>query len=298
MPSPVHASHDHAHETTTRLRTAFVLNLTFTLVEVVGGLFTNSLAILSDSLHDLGDSLSIGFSWWMENRAHRPSQGRYSYGFRRLSLVAALVNAIILILGSLIVLGQAFPRLFDPQASNARGMLILAVLGIVVNGAAVLRMRGGRGMNAQMIAWHLLEDVLGWVAVLIVSLSLLVTEIQILDPLLSMLITGYVLYNVIRNLRKTVAIFLQAAPADLDVHAIEHELETIAHVLSTHHTHAWSLDGEHHVLTTHLVVPAGASKTEIVQVKADALRLFRQIDLEHTTIEVEYEDEDCRMRDE
>jgi cobalt-zinc-cadmium efflux system protein len=298
MPSPVRAAHDHAHDTTTRLRTAFVLNLTFTLVEVVGGLFTNSLAILSDSLHDLGDSLSIGFSWWMENRAHRPSQGRYSYGFRRLSLVAALVNAIVLILGSLIVLGRAIPRLFDPQPSNARGMLVLAVLGIVVNGAAVLRMRGGRGMNAQMIAWHLLEDVLGWVAVLIVSLSLLVTDIQILDPLLSMLITGYVLYNVIRNLRKTVAIFLQAAPADLDVHAIEHALETITHVLSTHHTHAWSLDGEHHVLTTHLVVPAGASKTEIVQVKADALRLFRQIDLEHTTIEVEYEDEDCRMRDE
>ena len=127
MPSPVHASHDHAHETTTRLRTAFVLNLTFTLVEVVGGLFTNSLAILSDSLHDLGDSLSIGFSWWMEKRAHRPSQGRYSYGFRRLSLVAALVNAIILILGSLIVLGQAIPRLFEPQPSNARGMLLLAV---------------------------------------------------------------------------------------------------------------------------------------------------------------------------
>ncbi|MBF8256727.1 MAG: Cadmium, cobalt and zinc/H(+)-K(+) antiporter [Anaerolineales bacterium] len=298
MPSPVRASHDHAHDTTTRLRTAFVLNLTFTLVEVVGGLFTNSLAILSDSLHDLGDSLSIGFSWWMEHRAHRPSQGRYSYGFRRLSLVAALVNAVVLILGSLIVLGQAIPRLFAPQPSNARGMLVLAVLGIIVNGAAVLRMRGGRGMNAQMIAWHLLEDVLGWVAVLIVSLSLLVTDIEILDPLLSMLITGYVLYNVIRNLRRTVAIFLQAAPADLDIHAIEHELETIAHVLSTHHTHAWSLDGEHHVLTTHLVVPAGASKTEIVQVKADALRLFRQIDLEHTTIEVEYEDEDCRMRDE
>ena len=233
----------------------------------------------------------------MENRSHRPSQGRYSYGFRRLSLAAALVNAVVLILGSLIVLGQAIPRLFNPEPSNARGMLLLAILGIVVNGAAVLRMRGAQGMNGQMIAWHLLEDVLGWVAVLIVGLSLLVTDIQILDPLLSILITGYVLYNVIRNLRKTVAIFLQAAPADLDVHALEHELETISHVLSTHHTHAWSLDGEHHVLTTHLVVAAGASKAEIVQVKTDALRLVRQVDLEHTTIEVEYEDEDCRMRD-
>lgn len=297
MASPARLPHAHVHDTTARLSTAFFLNLGFTLIEVVGGLFTNSLAILSDSLHDLGDSLAIGFSWWMERRAHRPSQGRYSYGFRRLSLVAALVNAVVLIVGSLIVLAQAIPRLFDPQTANARGMLALAVLGIVVNGAAVLRMRGAQGMNAQMITWHLLEDVLGWVAVLIVSLSLLVTDIQILDPLLSILITGYVLYNVIRNLRKTVAIFLQAAPADLDVHAIEHTLATIPHVLSTHHTHAWSLDGEHHVLTTHLVVPAGASKAEIVQVKADALHLFRQIDLEHTTIEVEYEDENCRMRD-
>src|SRR3990170_7096969 len=219
--------HTSGSSSTAGIRTAFFLNLAFTLIEVVGGLFTNSLAILSDSLHDLGDSLSIGFSWWMERRAHRPSQGRYSYGFRRLSLVAALVNAVVLILGSLIIMGQAIPRLFDSQPSNARGMLVLAILGIVVNGAAVLRMRAARGMNAQMIAWHLLEDVLGWVAVLIVSLSLLVTDIEILDPLLSMLITGYVLYNVIRNLRRTVAIFLQAAPADLDVHAIEHELETI-----------------------------------------------------------------------
>jgi cobalt-zinc-cadmium efflux system protein len=151
-------------------------------------------------------------------------------------------------------------------------------------------------MNASMIAWHLMEDVLGWVAVLIVSLSLLVTDILILDPLLSILITSYVLYNVVRNLRKTVAIFLQAAPADIDIHAVEHALAAIPNVLSTHHTHAWSLDGEHHVLTTHLVVPAAATKPQVIQVKTDALRLFRQIDVEHTTIEVEYDDEDCRMR--
>ncbi|HMK08488.1 MAG TPA: cation diffusion facilitator family transporter [Anaerolineales bacterium] len=287
----------HTHDTIPRLRTAFFLNLVFTLIEIVGGALTNSLAIVSDALHDLADSLAIGFSWAMENRAHRPSQGRYSYGFRRLSLLAALVNAVVLVVGSLIILSRAIPRLFNPQPSNARGMIFLAILGILVNGAAALRLRGGKGMNTQIIAWHFIEDVLGWVAVLIVGLSLLITDIEILDPLLSILITGYVLYNVLRNLRKTVAIFLQAAPADLDVHAIEHELATIPHVLSTHHTHAWSLDGEHHVLTTHLVVPAAASKKDVLQVKSDALHLFRQIDLEHTTIEVEYEDEDCRMRD-
>jgi cobalt-zinc-cadmium efflux system protein len=287
---------NHSHETVTRLRAAFFLNLAFTIVEVVGGIWTNSLAIVSDAVHDLGDSLSIGFAWWMETRAHRPSQGRYSYGYRRLSLAAALVNAVVLIVGSLVILTRAIPRLFDPQPSDARGMFILAILGILVNGAAVLRLRGASGMNASVIGWHLVEDVLGWVAVLIVSLSLLVTEILILDPLLSILITGYVLVNVIRNLRKTVAIFLQAAPADIDVHAVEHALAAIPNVLSTHHTHAWSLDGEHHVLTTHVVVASSATKPQIIQVKDDALRLFRQIDVEHTTIEVEYEDENCRLR--
>src|SRR3990172_10379292 len=112
-------SHTHAHESTSGLRAAFFLNLAFTVIEVVGGVYTNSLAILSDSLHDLGNSLSIGFSWLMESRAHRPSQGRYSYGFRRLSLLAALVNAVVLIVGSLVILGAAVPRPFLSGPANS-----------------------------------------------------------------------------------------------------------------------------------------------------------------------------------
>jgi cobalt-zinc-cadmium efflux system protein len=289
--------HTHSHDGIINLRLAFFLNLVFTIVEVVGGVATNSLSILSDAIHDLGDSLAIGFSWLMEGRAHRPGQGSYSYGYRRLSLLAALINAVVLIFGSLFILSRAIPRLFAPEHSNAKGMLVLSIIGILVNGAAALRLRGGKTMNAQVIGWHLIEDVLGWIAVLIVSVSLLVSDIHILDPLLSILITCYVLYNVIRNLKKTVAIFLQAAPADLDVHAIEHRLASITNVLSTHHTHAWSLDGEHHVLTTHLVVPAGATKEDILQVKREAFQIVEDIDIAHTTIEVEYEDEDCRMKD-
>ena len=289
-------SHSHSHDSSVNIRTAFFLNLSFTLVEIVGGFLTNSLAIVSDALHDFGDTFSIGLSWYMERRADRPSRGPYSYGFRRLSLLAALINAGVLIVGSLFILSQAIPRLLRPEHANAQGMLALSILGILVNGAAVLRLRGGGTMNAQVIAWHLLEDVLGWMAVLIVSVSLLFTDIHILDPLLSILITAYVLHNVLRNLRKTIAIFLQAAPPDLDVHGVEHTLASIPNVLSTHHTHVWSLDGEHHVLTTHLVVPANASKSDILQVKRNALELMQQADLEHTTIEVEYEDEDCRMK--
>jgi cobalt-zinc-cadmium efflux system protein len=288
--------HSRSREAIVGIRAAFFLNLAFTVVEIVGGFLTNSLAIVSDALHDLGDTLAIGLSWYMEHRAHAPSRAPYSYGFRRLSLLAALLNAVVLIAGSLFLFSRAVPRLLAPEPTNAPGMLALSILGILVNGAAVLHVRHDRSMNAQVIAWHLVEDVLGWVAVLIVSIVLLFADIPVLDPVLSILITLYVLYNVVRQLRKTVDIFLQAAPPGVDVHAIEHALSAIPNVLSTHHTHAWSLDGEHHVVTTHLVVPANASKETVVAVKRAALALIHEADLEHTTIEVEYEDEDCRMR--
>ena len=289
-------SHPHHSDTVQRIRIAFFLNLAFTVFEVVGGLFTNSLAILSDALHDLGDSFSLGLSWYMEKRSAQGSDERYSYGYRRFSLLAALVNTVVLIVGSLFILSEAIPRLFNPEHSNAQGMALLAVVGIAVNGIAALRMRGSQTLNAQVVAWHLMEDVLGWIAVLIVSIVLLFRDIHILDPLLSILITSYVLFNVLRNLRKTVALFMQAVPETIDLNAVELALLAIPHVKSTHHTHIWSLDGEHHVLTTHLVVDADASKDELLHVKSDVTTLAQNLNFEHTTIELEYEDENCAMK--
>lgn len=288
-------SHTHSHDHTGNIRVAFFLNLGFTLFEIVGGLYTNSLAIMSDAVHDLGDSLSLGMAWYLEKHSHKQSDHRYSYGYRRFSLLAALVNTIVLIVGSLFVLSEAIPRLLDPQHSNAEGMIVLAVIGIAVNGAAVLRVRHGQSLNAQVIAWHLLEDVLGWVAVLIVSLALLVTDLHVLDPILSILISLYVLYNVIRNLRKTLSLFLQAVPDTIALPEVEHALGSIDGVLSLHHTHIWSLDGEHHVLTTHLVVDENADKDALMRIKRGANRLTIGMGLEHATIELEFENEDCSM---
>lgn len=152
-------------------------------------------------------------------------------------------------------------------------------------------------MNAQVVAWHLMEDVLSWTAILIVSIVLLFWEINILDPILSIMITLYVLWNVFRNLRRTSALFLQAVPEDYDVNEIEQKLLGLGRVKSVHHTHIWSLDGEHHVLTTHVVVDECATKEEILQLKREINHLAEDLDLEHTTLEVEYEEEECRMRE-
>jgi len=280
------------------LRLAFILNLGFTLFEIVGGIWTNSLAILADSVHDLGDSMSLGLSWYLERYSNKGGDERFSYGSRRFSLLGALINTVILIVGSLFILLRAVPRLIYPEQTNAQGMMFLAIIGILINGIAVLRLRKGKSLNVQIAAWHLFEDVLGWVAVLVVSIVLYFWDIPILDPLLSILITGYVLWNVIRNLKKTLALFLQAVPEDFNLEEVKRRLLSMEHVVSLHHTHLWSMDGEHHVLTTHLVVDPCTSRDEILVLKKEINSLTSDLDIAHTTLEVEYEDEDCRMKEE
>lgn len=210
-------AHDHSHQTTNNIRLAFILNLSFTVLEIFGGLWTNSLAILSDAIHDLGDSLSLGLAWFLERYAEKGEDQRFSYGYRRFSLLGALINAVILIVGSLFIISRAIPRLVEPEHTDAQGMILFAIIGILVNGLAVFRLRSSKSMNARVVAWHLLEDVLAWIAVLIVGIALLFTDNHLLDPILSILIAIYVLYNVIRKLRETVGLFLQSVPRSIEI---------------------------------------------------------------------------------
>jgi cobalt-zinc-cadmium efflux system protein len=210
---PMSRNHEHKlDQTTDSLRLAFFLNLTFTLLEIAGGLWTNSIAILSDALHDLGDSISLGMAWFFNKYAQKGPDADFSYGYRRYSLLGAFINTVVLIGGSLLVIANAVPRLLNPEPTNAPGMIVFALVGIVVNGIGAYRLYDKQSFNAQVAGWHLLEDVLGWVAVLIVSVVLLFTNWTILDPILSILITLYILVNVLGNLRRTTRVFLQATP--------------------------------------------------------------------------------------
>ena len=283
------------HDSKSDLRWAFYLNFSFTLVEVIGGIWTNSVAIVSDALHDFGDSLSLGLSWFLEKYSHKGKDAKYSYGYRRFSLLGALANMVVLIIGSGFVLSAAIPRLIHPQPSDAKGMMSLAIVGIIVNGLAVLRVKDGKKLNVQVVTWHLLEDVMSWAAVLVVSIVLLFTDLYILDPILAVLVTLYVSYNVLRNLRKTSALFLQAVPVSGNVNDIEMKILAIDKVQSTQHTHFWSLDGAHNVLTTHVVIDKSTAKDKVSQMKREIKSLTKNMGLEHITIEIEYGDGDCSM---
>jgi len=277
---------------------AFVLNLAFAAIEIAGGLWTNSLAILSDSLHDLGDSFSLGTAWFLERYSRKTHDEKYSYGYRRFSVLGALINTVVLIGGSLVILSEAIPRLLRSEAPHAYGMALLAVLGIAVNGLAAMRVSRNRSLNARIVAWHLMEDLLGWIAVLIVSIVLMFKEIYILDPILSILITAYVLFNVVKNLHKTLKLFLQAVPEEIDFTTLKSAILAVDRVKSIHHLHVWSLDGEHHVLTTHVVVDAEATMKDIQRVRGEINTLLAGMNFEHTAVEVECENDTCRMREE
>jgi cobalt-zinc-cadmium efflux system protein len=204
-----------------------------------------------------------------------------------------VISTVILIVGSILILSEAIPRLFTPQQTNAEGMVLFAIMGVAVNGFAALRLKGDKTLNARVVALHLIEDVLGWVAVLVVGIVLLFTDFYILDPLLSILITIYILYNVLKNLKQTLALFLQAVPDDIDVSLIDERLNDIEHVCSTHHTHVWSLDGEHHVLTSHIVVDEEVSKEQVLALRKEILELVRELAFTHSTIEIEFGEDDC-----
>lgn len=288
-------NHNSQDETSSRrIGLVFLLNLGFTIIEFIGGLLTNSTAIMADAVHDLGDSLSLGSAWLLSRWGQKTANNEFTYGYRRLTLFGAFLNSIVLIAGSIWVITQAIPRISDPVMPVTEGMLALAILGVTINGFAAYRISKGSTMNEKVLNWHLLEDVLGWVAVLVVSVILQFVDWPILDPLLSVGFTLFILFNVIRNFWATGKIFLQAVP-DKTLHdEIRHKLLNIDGISDIHHQHLWSLDGEQHVLTAHLVIEGGLENGRYNSMKYSVAETLKPFSLAHTTIEIELKQEYCR----
>lgn len=290
-----HHSHQHHHlAASSRIGWAFGLNFIFTIIEFIGGWLTNSTAVMADAVHDLGDCLAIGLAWVLARVSGREADENYSYGYKRFSLMGALVNGLVLLVGSLWVLSEAVPRLMHPEMPMAEGMLGLAVFGMAVNGAAAYKLSGGSSLNERVLNWHLIEDVLGWAAVFIVALVMMFVELPILDPLLSIAFTLFILWNVAKNLKETVVLFLQAVPDIAIQREIRETLLNLPGIDDIHHMHLWSLDGEHHVLTLHAVLTSSATADCQRRLKSEIAAQLTPYELAHTTVEFEFHDEACR----
>lgn len=287
--------HDHTHAARSqRMGWAFLLNLSFSIIEFIGGWLTNSTAIMADAVHDLGDSLSIGSGWLLDRLGNRKPDSQFTYGYRRLSLVGALVNGLVLISGSIWVISEALPRLLDPVMPHTEGMIALAVLGVTVNSFAAYKLKAGKTLNEKILNWHLMEDVFGWLAVLLVALVMPIVDMPILDPLLSVGFTLFILINVVKTVLKTGRLFIQATPNANTVDTITQSLRSLDKVESVHHLHLWSLDGEQHVLTAHIRAYPLDSLEDYSRLKETIHMALSGESIAHTTIEIELSDERCR----
>ena len=268
---------------------AFILNLSFAVFELIGGIFTGSVAILSDAVHDVGDATSIGLSYFFEKKSTKPPNDTYTYGYARYSVLGGLITTVILLLGSVFVVANAISRLITPVEIDYNGMIILAVIGVCVNFFAALLTHRGSSVNQKAVNLHMLEDVLGWSVVLIGAIIMRFTDLAIVDPLMSIGVALFIFISAIGNLREILSLFLEKAPQGVDIAELKEHLAEIDGVLDVHHVHIWSMDGQNNYATLHVVTNGDFSKIKE--------RIREELDehgIGHVTLEMEAPGERCQ----
>ena len=273
---------------------AFILNIGFSIFEFVGGLFTNSISILSDSVHDLGDAISIGISYFMEKKSKRHADNKYTYGYIRYSVLGGVITTTILLVGSILVIIGAVKRIINPVEVNYSGMIILAIIGVILNFIAAYVTREGDSINQKAVNLHMLEDVLGWVVVLIGAIIMNFTDIKLIDPIMSIGVAVFILIHSLKNLKKVLDIFLEKTPEDIDIDELKEHLLKIKGVDDIHHIHVWSIDGYNNYATMHIVSKA----KDIKRIKKDIREELEEHNICHVILETEDEvcdDKECHV---
>jgi len=277
---------------------AFILNLIFSIIEFVGGIFTNSISIISDSIHDLGDAISIAVSWILEKKSEKKPDEKYTFGYARYSILGALITSTILLLGSVVMIYNAIPRIINPVEVNYNGMIVFGIFGVLINGiGAVITSRSNK-LNEKTVSLHMFEDVLGWIAVFISSIIMKIFDLAIIDPILSIFITLYILWHVIRNYKSIFSIFLQKAPGNIEFEEFKDKvLEKNKEIKNIHHTHIWTLDGVNTYISLHVVISNEVTINDIIRIKKEIKHEAQHNSIYHTIIEIEFEDEVCDDRE-
>ena len=275
-------------KTEKNIRIAFFLNLAFSVFELIGGLFTGSVAIMSDALHDIADAASIGLSWLLEKKSKKQPDKYYTYGYGRFSVLGSVITTCILLTGSVVVIYNAVGRLIHPTAIRYDGMILFAVVGVCVNLAAAFVTREGDSLNQKAVNLHMLEDVLGWAVVLIGAIVMRFTDLSVIDPLMSIGISVFIFVNAAKNLQEIGDLFLEKTPRGVDVEELEHHICHIEGVKDVHHIHVWSMDGQRNFATMHVVTNADPA-----EIKKAIREELAEHGIQHVTLELETEDEDC-----
>lgn len=272
-----------------RILIAFILNLFFAVFEFIGGALTGSVAIISDSVHDLGDSMSIGISYFLEKKSKKAPDDKYTFGYLRYSVLGSLIMTVILIVGSVFVIIHACNRIIHPQEIDYNGMLLFAVFGVGVNLVAAIITREGDSLNQKAVNLHMLEDVLGWGIVLLGAIIMKFTNITYIDPIMSIGVAIFLLVNAFKNFKEILDIFFEKTPDGIDISELTHHLKEIDGVLDVHHFHVRTIDGFNHIATLHIV-----TSSDPATVKKTVKEELSEHGISHTTVEIETPEEECK----
>lgn len=267
---------------------AFILNLFFSIIEFIGGIFTGSISIISDALHDFGDATSIGISFILEKKSKKQPDKIYTYGYGRYSILGGLITTLILLIGSIVIIYNAIYRLINPIKINYDGMLILSIVGLTINLIATYFTHGGKSINQKAVNLHMFEDVLGWLIILIGAILIRFTNFYFLDPILSILVAILIIFNAIKNIKEIMNIFLVKIPPQINFEEVENIVKSIENVIDVHHIHIWTLDGIKIYATMHVVL-----KEYNPNVKNKIKEELKILDISHLTIEIETVNEEC-----
>ena len=263
---------------------AFFLNLSYAIVEFIAGGIFGSSAVLADSVHDLGDAIAIGISALLETISNREEDRHYTLGYKRFSLLGALVTAVILITGSILVILENIAKIFHPQSVNDEGIFWLGIIAITINVLASLVIRKGQTKNESILSLHFLEDTLGWVAVILMAIVLRFTDWYILDPLLSLALSFFILSKALPRFWSTLKIFLDAVPEGVDIQKIKTDLAELNHVASINQLNLWTMDG----LEKNAIVHVCLKEMEHMETCKESIRIFlKDCGFQNITIEVD-----------
>ncbi|MGM9835100.1 MAG: cation diffusion facilitator family transporter [Bacilli bacterium] len=268
---------------------AFLLNTSFSIFELIGGMITNSVAIFSDAFHDFGDALSIGISLLLEKKSQKKPDKTYTYGYKRYSVIGAFITTTVLIVGSVLVIVGGISRIINPITINYNKMIIFAIFGVVINYIAAYFTKDGDSVNQKAVNLHMLEDVLGWLVILIGSIIMRFTDIVIIDSIMSIGVALFIFINAIRNFKDILNVFLEKTPNNISLEEIINHLNEIKDIIEVHHLHIWSMDGINNYATMHVVT----NSKDIEELKKSIREEMHEHNISHITIEIESEKDYC-----
>ena len=284
------AGHSHDHSSASDFGRAFAmgiaLNLSFVVVETVYGFIAGSMALIADAGHNLSDVLGLVVAWAGAMMARSSPSRRFTYGLKKASILAALINALLLLVAIGAIAAEAIRRLFNPAATEGATVMAVAAVGIVINGATALLFAGGRkhDINIRGAFLHMSADAAVSAAVVLAGFLILTTGQQWIDPVMSLAIAGVIFWSSIGLLKESVWMSLAGVPAGIDVDEVEAELGSLGGVIAVHDLHVWPLSTTETALTAHLVAP-DVESDQLLGSARDLLR--RRFHIAHSTIQVE-----------